>query len=65
MCGISKQEASVVNIPQCWLGTEVWQRSREAVCVENATVWDIIQCSPLKSTDMSEEHVSFTFSFKE
>jgi hypothetical protein len=36
-----------------------------AVVMKSTIFWDITQCSPLKSTDVSEEHIASIFSVKE
>jgi hypothetical protein len=36
-----------------------------AVVMKSSTFWDIMQCNPLKSTDVSEEHVASIISVEE
>jgi hypothetical protein len=36
-----------------------------SVVTKSSIFWDIAPCSPLKSTDVSEEHVASIFRFEE
>jgi hypothetical protein len=35
------------------------------VVIKSTIFWDITQCSPLKSTDVSEEHIASIFRVEE